>query len=65
MTEPYLIWQKLSEALYDNFPAESGKEGYALDLVIFFLNSFKLNDDEMQQIHIPMFLLLLLSKIQV
>ncbi|KAK3825766.1 MAG: Dopey, N-terminal-domain-containing protein [Benniella sp.] len=64
MTEPYLIWQKLSEALYDNFPAESGKEGYAVDLVIFFLNSFKLNDDEMQQMHIPMFLLLLLSKIQ-
>ncbi|KAI1316511.1 hypothetical protein EDD11_009924 [Mortierella claussenii] len=46
MTDPYLIWKKLSEAIYDNFPAEEGKDTYALDLVIFFLNSFKLNDEE-------------------
>jgi len=65
MTDPYLIWKKLSEAIYDNFPSEPGKESYALDLVIFFLNSFKLNDDEMQQLHIPMFLLFLLTRIQV
>ncbi|KAG0365844.1 hypothetical protein BGZ54_006153 [Gamsiella multidivaricata] len=64
MTDPYLIWKKLSEAIYDNFPAEPGKETYALDLVIFFLNSFKLNDDEMQHMHIPMFLLFLLTRIQ-
>ena len=65
MTDPYLIWKKLSEAIYENFPAESGKESYALDLVIFFLNSFKLNDEEMQHLHIPMFLLFLLTRIQV
>ncbi|KAF9924707.1 hypothetical protein FBU30_005377 [Linnemannia zychae] len=64
MTDPYLIWKKLSEAIYDNFPAEPSKEPYALDLVIFFLNSFKLNDDEMQHLHIPMFLLFLLTRIQ-
>ncbi|KAF9137838.1 hypothetical protein BGX30_009855 [Mortierella sp. GBA39] len=64
MTDPYLIWKKLSEAIYENFPAESGKESYALDLVIFFLNSFKLNDEEMQHLHIPMFLLFLLTRIQ-
>ncbi|KAF9398703.1 hypothetical protein BGX21_007403 [Mortierella sp. AD011] len=65
MTDPYLIWKKLSEAIHDNFPVENGKETYALDLVIFFLNSFKLNDEEMQHMHIPMFLLFLLTKIQV
>ncbi|KAG0004507.1 hypothetical protein BGZ79_009040 [Entomortierella chlamydospora] len=64
MTDPYLIWKKLSEAIHDNFPVENGKETYALDLVIFFLNSFKLNDEEMQHMHIPMFLLFLLTKIQ-
>ncbi|KAK5828752.1 Dopey, N-terminal-domain-containing protein [Linnemannia elongata] len=64
MTDPYLIWKKLSEAIYENFPAEPGKESYALDLVIFFLNSFKLNDEEMQHLHIPMFLLFLLTRIQ-
>ncbi|KAF8965668.1 hypothetical protein BGZ46_000564 [Entomortierella lignicola] len=64
MTDPYLIWKKLSEAIYNNFPVEDGKEAYALDLVIFFLNSFKLNDEEMQHMHMPMFLLFLLSKIQ-
>ncbi|KAF9186710.1 hypothetical protein BGZ51_001791 [Haplosporangium sp. Z 767] len=65
MTDPYLIWKKLSEAIYDNFPAEPDKEPYALDLVIFFLNSFKLNDEEMQHMHIPMFLLFLLTRIQI
>jgi hypothetical protein len=65
MTDPYLIWKKLSEAIYENFPAKPGKESYALDLVIFFLNSFKLNDEEMQHLHIPMFLLFLLTRIQV
>ncbi|KAF9960614.1 hypothetical protein BGZ65_012020 [Modicella reniformis] len=65
MSDPYLIWKKLSEALNDNFPTEPGKEAYALDLIIFFLNTFKLNDDEMQYMHIPMFLLFLLAKIQV
>ncbi|KAG0261587.1 hypothetical protein BG011_000876 [Mortierella polycephala] len=65
MTDPYLIWKKLSEAIYDNFPAESDKEPYALDLVIFFLNSFKLNDEEMQHMHIPMLLLFLLTRIQI
>ncbi|KAF9347056.1 hypothetical protein BGX26_001433 [Mortierella sp. AD094] len=64
MTDPYLIWKKLSEAIHDNFPVEDGKDSYALDLVIFFLNSFKLNDEEMQHMHIPMFLLFLLTKIQ-
>ncbi|KAG9326517.1 hypothetical protein KVV02_007666 [Mortierella alpina] len=64
MTDPYLIWKKLSEAVYDNFPAESDKDPYALDLVIFFLNSFKVNDEEMQHMHVPMFLLFLLTKIQ-
>ncbi|KAF9115351.1 hypothetical protein BGX27_008120 [Mortierella sp. AM989] len=64
MTDPYLIWKKLSEAVYDNFPVEDGEKAYALDLVIFFLNSFKLNDEEMQHMHIPMFLLFLLTKIQ-
>ncbi|KAG0295715.1 hypothetical protein BGZ98_001266 [Dissophora globulifera] len=64
MTDPYLIWKKLSEAIYDDFPAQPGKETYALDLAIFFLNSFKLNDEEMQHMHIPMFLLFLLTRIQ-
>ncbi|KAF8924042.1 hypothetical protein BGZ58_002248, partial [Dissophora ornata] len=64
MTDPYLIWKKLSEAIYDNFPAEPGKETYALDLAMFFLDSFKLSDEEMQHIHIPMFLLFLLTRIQ-
>lgn len=64
MTDPYLIWKKLSEAVHDNFPTEAGKDAYALDLVIFFLKSFKITDDEMQHTHIPMFLLLVLSKIQ-
>ncbi|KAF9430197.1 hypothetical protein BGZ76_000932 [Entomortierella beljakovae] len=64
MTDPYLIWKKLSEAIYDNLPAEDDKDSYALDLVTFFLNSFKLNDEEMQHMHIPMFLLFLLTKIQ-
>ncbi|KAF9918461.1 hypothetical protein BX616_008681 [Lobosporangium transversale] len=64
MTDPYLIWKKLSEAIYDNFPAELGKETYAVDLVIFFLNSFKLSDEEMQHMHMPMFLLFVLTRIQ-
>jgi hypothetical protein len=64
MTDPYLIWKKLSEAICDNFPVE-GKDSYALDLAMFFLNSFKLNDEEMQHMHMPMFLLLLLTRIQV
>ncbi|KAG0208460.1 hypothetical protein BGX28_000598 [Mortierella sp. GBA30] len=63
MTDPYLIWKKLSEAVYDNFPAKSSQEAYALDLVIFFLGSFKLNDEEMQHMHVPMFLLFLLTRI--
>lgn len=65
MTDPYLIWKKMSEAIYENFPAENGQESYALNLVIFFLESFKLNDEEMQHMHMPMFLLFLLTKIQV
>ena len=65
MTDPYLIWKKLSEAICDNFPVEEGKDSYALDLAMFFLNSFKLNDEEMQHMHMPMFLLLLLTRIQV
>jgi len=65
MTDPYLIWKKLSEAICDNFPAEEGKDSSALDLAMFFLNSFKLNDEEMQHMHMPMFLLLLLTRIQV
>ncbi|KAF9312603.1 hypothetical protein BG003_006119 [Podila horticola] len=64
MTDPYLIWKKMSEAIYENFPAENGQESYALNLVIFFLESFKLNDEEMQHMHMPMFLLFLLTKIQ-
>ncbi|GJJ70854.1 hypothetical protein EMPS_03204 [Entomortierella parvispora] len=65
MTDPYLIWKKLSEAICENFPAEEGKDSSALDLAIFFLNSFKLNDEEMQHMHMPMFLLLLLTRIQI
>lgn len=65
MTDPYLIWKKMSEAIYENFPAENDQEPYALNLIIFFLNSFKMNDEEMQHMHMPMFLLFLLTKIQV
>ncbi|KAG0232967.1 hypothetical protein BGW42_007780 [Actinomortierella wolfii] len=63
MTDPYLIWKKLAEAVYEDFLSTKEKP-YALDLVIFFLNSFKLNDEEMQHMHMPMFLLILLTKLQ-
>ncbi|KAG0344934.1 hypothetical protein BG004_004061 [Podila humilis] len=34
MTDPYLIWKKLSEAIYENFPAKEGQNPYALNLTI-------------------------------
>ncbi|RUS22466.1 hypothetical protein BC937DRAFT_88992 [Endogone sp. FLAS-F59071] len=60
--EPYLIWMKLFALVDNKFPSsESGIS--ALDLVDFVLRSFKMHDEEVQQIHLPLFLLALVSKI--
>ncbi|KAF9581925.1 hypothetical protein BGW38_000888, partial [Lunasporangiospora selenospora] len=64
ITEPYLIWKKLIEAVYDDFPAKSERDPFALDLVDFFLNSFKQTDEETLNMHMPLFLLFLLERIQ-
>ncbi|KAF9975535.1 hypothetical protein BGZ73_000795 [Actinomortierella ambigua] len=63
--DSYLMWKKLAEAVYEDFPAlNDNHEPYALDLVIFFVNRFKLNDEETLHMHMPMFLLILLTRLQ-
>ncbi|KAG0266708.1 hypothetical protein DFQ27_009484 [Actinomortierella ambigua] len=67
ITDPYLIWKKLAEAVYEDFPAlNDNHEPYALDLVIFFMTYFEteLKEEETQHMHMPMFLLIILTKLQ-
>ncbi|CAG8453950.1 6582_t:CDS:10 [Scutellospora calospora] len=63
MIEPYLIWMKLY-GLLDKFSSKDGLDTSALDLVNFILNSFKLHEEEIEQIHLPLFLTALLCKLQ-
>ncbi|CAG8547676.1 3387_t:CDS:10 [Dentiscutata erythropus] len=63
MIEPYLIWMKLY-GLLDKFSSKDGLDTAALDLVEFVLNSFKLHEEEIEQIHLPLFLTALLCKLQ-
>ncbi|CAG8486931.1 23999_t:CDS:10 [Cetraspora pellucida] len=63
MLEPYLIWMKLY-GLLDKFSSKDGLDTAALDLVGFVLNSLKLHEEEIEQIHLPFFLIALLCKLQ-
>ncbi|RIB04667.1 Dopey, N-terminal-domain-containing protein [Gigaspora rosea] len=63
MIEPYLIWMKLY-GLLDKFLSKDGLDTAVLDLVDFVLNSFKLHEEEIEQIHLPLFLTALLCKLQ-
>ncbi|CAI2173784.1 1528_t:CDS:10 [Funneliformis geosporum] len=65
MINPYLIWMKLYGLVQDRFSAQDGLDTSALDLVDFVLNSFQMHDDEIEQIHIPLFVTALLRKLQV
>ncbi|CAG8507748.1 1615_t:CDS:10 [Paraglomus brasilianum] len=62
MVPPYLIWMKLYALVMDHFPSNDGKDTEALDLVDFILTSLTLHEEEIQQIHLPMFLTALLCK---
>ncbi|RUP50361.1 Dopey, N-terminal-domain-containing protein [Jimgerdemannia flammicorona] len=62
MVEPYLIWMKLFALVDTKFPSTDPDNAFALDLVDFVLRSFKMHDEEVQQIHLPLFLLALVSK---
>ncbi|CAB4494243.1 hypothetical protein RhiirA1_417017 [Rhizophagus irregularis] len=64
MIEPYLIWMKLYGLVQDRFSAQDGLDTSALDLVDFVLNSFRMHEDEIEQIHMPLFMIALLCKLQ-
>ncbi|CAG8458839.1 9044_t:CDS:10 [Racocetra persica] len=63
MLEPYLIWMKLY-GLLDKLSSKDGLDTAALDLVGFVLDSIKLHEEEIEQIHLPLFLTALLCKLQ-
>ncbi|CAG8542048.1 7991_t:CDS:10 [Funneliformis mosseae] len=64
MINPYLIWMKLYGLVQDRFTAQDGLDISALDLVNFVLNSFRMHEDEIEQIHMPLFVTALLRKLQ-
>ncbi|RIA92963.1 Dopey, N-terminal-domain-containing protein [Glomus cerebriforme] len=64
MIDPYLIWMKLYGLVQDRFSAQDGLDTSALDLVDFVLNSFRMHEDEIEQIHMPLFMTALLCKLK-
>ncbi|KAG9286705.1 hypothetical protein G9A89_012255 [Geosiphon pyriformis] len=65
MIDPYTLWSKLYGQMQDQFPSHDEKGKTALDLVGFVLNFFKLDEEQIQRMHIPLFLIALLCKLQV
>lgn len=48
MTEPYLIWQSLFQATFKDDTSSS------LDLLSFVIDYFRITDEEIQRIHLPL-----------
>ncbi|CAG8730026.1 1458_t:CDS:2, partial [Racocetra fulgida] len=63
MLEPYLIWMKLY-GLLDKLSSKDGLDT-AVSKIGFVLDSIKLHEEEIEQIHLPLFLTALLCKLQV
>ncbi|CAG8446762.1 2882_t:CDS:10 [Ambispora leptoticha] len=65
MIPPYVLWMKLHHLVKEQFPSSDSQATKALDLIYFVAQEIKLHEEEIQQIHLPLFLTILLHKLQV
>ncbi|CAG8433328.1 13062_t:CDS:10 [Ambispora gerdemannii] len=65
MIPQYVLWMKLYNLVQEQFPSSDSQVTKALDLVYFVVQEIKLHEEEIQQIHLPLFLTILLYKLQV
>lgn len=74
IVEPYLIWKKLFDIVDTSFPLTSPPSagsvvGYShkegLSLIEYTLKSFKLTDEDIKHMHLPLVLAALTQKLKV
>ncbi|CAG8475177.1 8083_t:CDS:10 [Diversispora eburnea] len=63
MIDSYLIWMKLYGLVQNRLSFNDGLDTAALELMKFVLSSFKLHEEEIEKIHLPLFLTALLCKL--
>ncbi|KAL1915944.1 uncharacterized protein VTP21DRAFT_6332 [Calcarisporiella thermophila] len=64
MVTPYLFWMKLFNLMDENFPSSASANTLPLDLIEFVLDTFKLLEEEIQLLHMPLLLLAIVCKIE-
>lgn len=75
MVDPYLVWSKLFGLMDTRYPGK-GSTGEPDDnnykqelddllLILFLLQNFKMADEEIQQMHLPLFLAAAVQKLEV
>ncbi|RHZ59323.1 hypothetical protein Glove_364g9 [Diversispora epigaea] len=63
MIDSYLVWMKLYGLVQNRLSFNDGLDTTALELMKFVLNSFKLHEEEIEKVHLPLFLTALLCKL--
>ncbi|KAI9289079.1 Dopey, N-terminal-domain-containing protein [Umbelopsis sp. AD052] len=72
LVDPYLVWSKLFALMDTRYPGkehDSGSRSYQqelddLSLILFLLQTFKMADEEIQQMHMPLFLAAAVRKLE-
>lgn len=75
LVDPYLVWSKLFALMDTRYPGkENGVDSESrsyqqeledLSLILFLLQTFKMADEEIQQMHMPLFLAAAVRKLEV